>query len=71
MGDLRSCRIDGAVLWLVPYGDEGAVEVWLRPHAYLACFRCGDRLDEGVSAHGAQLWICHGCERILDQRRVA
>jgi hypothetical protein len=67
---MRSTRLTGAALRLVPYGDEGSVRVTLWPHAYLRC-GCGGVLYEGVSTDGAGVFLCHDCERIVDQRRVA
>lgn len=67
-----SCPIRGGVIRHVPYGDDGpaTVEVYLSRHPYLRCL-CGDLLDHGFTTAGAFIWICHPCERILDQRRVA
>ena len=48
------------------------VSVQVAPHAYLLC-ACGwgEPLQVGVTDDGARVFLCDGCEGILDTRRVS
>lgn len=67
---MPGCRMLGAVMARVPYGDVGAVHVLLGEHPYLRCHDCAGPLDWGPTSAGATVYVCHPCGRILDTRRV-
>lgn len=71
MADHLGSWLRGGAVWPdPPYGDVGHVYIDAEVHPYLRCAEDGEQLYEGETDMGALVFVCDGCKRILDQRRV-